>query len=212
MIHSYLHECNRLFPGVTERKKIMKTKKLIFAALFAALTCVATMVIKVPTPTMGYIHPGDAVVLLSAFLLGPLYGGLAAGIGSMFADLFGGYFSYAPATFVIKALTAVIASVVCNALAKRVASEESKGRQVVNTIIGGVCGEAFMVIGYFVYEIFLMALATGDGLSGTALAAGVASSASGIPFNIVQGVFGVVLAAILFPLLQKPLHSFLANE
>ena len=190
----------------------MKTKKLIFAALFAALTCVATMVIKVPTPTMGYIHPGDAVVLLSAFLLGPLYGGLAAGIGSMFADLFGGYFSYAPATFVIKALTAVIASVVCNALAKRVASEESKGRQVVNTIIGGVCGEAFMVIGYFVYEIFLMALATGDGLSGTALAAGVASSASGIPFNIVQGVFGVVLAAILFPLLQNPLRSFLANE
>ena len=69
-----------------------------------------------------------------------------------------------------------------------------------------------MVIGYFVYEIFLMALATGDGLSGTALAAGVASSASGIPFNIVQGVFGVVLAAILFPLLQNPLHSFLANE
>ena len=34
----------------------MKTKKLIFAALFAALTCVATMIIKVPTPTMGYIH------------------------------------------------------------------------------------------------------------------------------------------------------------
>ena len=26
----------------------MKTKKLIFAALFAALTCVATMIIKVP--------------------------------------------------------------------------------------------------------------------------------------------------------------------
>ena len=97
----------------------MKTKKLIFAALFAALTCVATMIIKVPTPTMGYIHPGDSIVLLSGFLLGPVYGGLAAGIGSMFSDLFGGYFSYAPATFVIKTLTAVFASLIFRAFTKK---------------------------------------------------------------------------------------------
>ena len=38
----------------------MKTKKLVMAALFAALTYVATSVIKIPTPgTGGYIHPGD---------------------------------------------------------------------------------------------------------------------------------------------------------
>ena len=153
----------------------MKTKKLIFAALFAALTCVATMIIKVPTPTMGYIHPGDSIVLLSGFLLGPLYGGLAAGIGSMFSDLFGGYFSYAPATF---------------------------------TAISGVVGEAFMVFGYFVFEIFLMALAAGDGFSSTSLAAGLASSASGVPFNIVQGLFGVILSTILYPLLKKPLAQY----
>ena len=96
MILSYSHK-SKTFDKIRERRgKNMKTKKLIFAALFAALTCVATMIIKVPTPTMGYIHPGDSIVLLSGFLLGPLYGGLAAGIGSMFSDLFGGYFSYAP--------------------------------------------------------------------------------------------------------------------
>ena len=66
----------------------MKTKKIIITALFAALTCVATMIVKIPTPTMGYIHPGDAIVLLSGFILGPVYGGLAAGIGSAFSDLF----------------------------------------------------------------------------------------------------------------------------
>ena len=90
MILSYSHK-SKTFDKIRERRgKNMKTKKLIFAALFAALTCVATMIIKVPTPTMGYIHPGDSIVLLSGFLLGPLYGGLAAGIGSMFSDLFGG--------------------------------------------------------------------------------------------------------------------------
>ena len=86
------------------------TKKLIFTALLSALTFVATFVIKLPTPTMGYIHPGDAVVLICGTLLGPVYGGFAAGFGSMLADLVGGYFTYAPATFVIKALTAVIAA------------------------------------------------------------------------------------------------------
>ena len=180
----------------------MKTKKLIFAALFAALTCVATMIIKVPTPTMGYIHPGDSIVLLSGFLLGPLYGGLAAGIGSMFSDLFGGYFSYAPATFVIKMLTAVFASLVYRAFTKKL-SEVSGGKQAAFTAISGVVGEAFIV-----FEIFLMALAAGDGFSSTSLAAGLASSASGVPFNIVQGLFGVILSTILYPLLKKPLAQY----
>ena len=50
-------------------------KKLILAALFAALSCVATMSIRIPTPgTSGYIHPGDAIVILSGIILGPVWG------------------------------------------------------------------------------------------------------------------------------------------
>lgn len=52
-----------------------KTKSMVFAALFAALACVATMSLHIPTPgTGGYIHPGDAIVVLSGILLGPIYG------------------------------------------------------------------------------------------------------------------------------------------
>lgn len=80
-------------------------KKIVTAALLAAMTCIATMIIKVPTPTMGYIHLGDGFVLLCGVILGPVTGGLAAGIGSMFSDIFSGYVSWAPATFIIKALT-----------------------------------------------------------------------------------------------------------
>ena len=41
-------------------------KKIVMTALFAALACVATMSIRIPTPgTGGYIHPGDAIVILS---------------------------------------------------------------------------------------------------------------------------------------------------
>lgn len=178
----------------------MKTKKIIFTALFAALTCVATMIIKLPTPTMGYIHPGDAIVLLSGLLLGPWYGGFAAGLGSMFADLFSGYLSYAPATFIIKFLTAVIAWALAKSLRKALA-------KIPSVIIAGTVGEAFMVIGYFLFEIFLLAFASGAGLSASSLTAGIASSASGIPFNIVQGIFGVIIATILYPILERIFKS-----
>ena len=57
-------------------------KKLVTAALFAALACAATMAVRIPTPgTGGYIHPGDAVVILCGVILGPGWGFLAAGIG-----------------------------------------------------------------------------------------------------------------------------------
>ena len=70
----------------------LNQKKLVTAALFTAFTCVATMSIRIPTPgTGGYIHPGDALVILSGVILGPGWGFLAAAVGSAMADLLGGY-------------------------------------------------------------------------------------------------------------------------
>ena len=84
----------------------LSTKKLVMCALFAALACVATMSIRIPTPaTGGYIHPGDAVVILCGIFMGPAEAFLAAGIGSCMADLLGGYFIYVPITFIIKAVS-----------------------------------------------------------------------------------------------------------
>ena len=52
-----------------------QTKKLVYTALFTALCCVGTMVIQIPTPaTHGYIHLGDAFVILSGVILGKKYG------------------------------------------------------------------------------------------------------------------------------------------
>ena len=88
----------------------VKTGNLVRTAMFAALTCIATFIIKIPTPgTGGYIHPGDALVILSGIFLGPLYGAAAAGIGSAMADILGGYFFYAPVTMLIKGITAFCA-------------------------------------------------------------------------------------------------------
>ena len=108
-------------------------KKIVLAALFAAFACVATMSIRIPTPgTGGYIHPGDAVVILSGIILGPHWGLLAAGIGSALADLLGGYFIYVPITFVIKGVVAFAAGLIYQKIGK---TAKSRGAAVV---LGGI--------------------------------------------------------------------------
>ena len=75
-----------------------KLRNLVYTAMLMALCCVATLVIKIPTVTGGYLNAGDIVVVLAALLAGPLYGGVAAGFGSGLADVISGYMSYAPGT------------------------------------------------------------------------------------------------------------------
>ena len=185
-------------------------KRLVTAALLAAMTCIATMIIKLPTPTLGYIHLGDGLVLLCGILLGPVSGALAAGIGSMFADIFSGYVSYAPATLLIKALTALIASVLFRLFSRMIRGAAGRYAAV---ILGGLIGEAFMVLGYFVYETALAALGSGA-LTSATLAAGIASSAAGVPFNIAQGVVGILVSLLLLPVFSKipEIRSWIVRE
>lgn len=83
----------------------MKVKNIIYAGMMIALVFVATFVIKIPIPfTQGYIHAGDAMIFLASIMFGPLIGGLAGGIGSAMADLFGGYAIWAFPTLIIKFL------------------------------------------------------------------------------------------------------------
>ena len=155
-------------------------KKLILAALFAALSCVATMSIRIPTPgTSGYIHPGDAIVILSGVILGPVWGFLAGGIGSALSDLIGGYFIYVPITFVIKGLVALAAGLLYQKVGKN-----QKSRYIA-VILGGVADIILVAGGYFVCEFFIYG----------------AGAAASITANIIQGVGGLVISCILYPIL-----------
>lgn len=180
-------------------KRLKDTKFLVTAALLAALTCVATMAIKLPTPTFGYIHLGDGLVLLCGFILGPFYGALAAGIGSMFADLLSGYAIWAPGTFIIKSLTAFIASLLYRLLKRSLSGKTGNYGRIV---AGGLIGEAFMVFGYFLYNIFVISITNGA-FDGVSVAAAITESAAEIPFNMVQGIAGIFIAVLLLPILSK---------
>lgn len=187
------------------------TKKWVVAALMAALTCICTMIIKIPTPTGGYIHPGDGMVLLCGIILGPGMGALAAGIGSMMSDLLSGYMVWVPATFIIKVLTALAAALLFRGTAKLLSGKKVSG--IIRLVLGGILGEAIMVIGYFLFEIGLNAMSNG-GFTAAAIAGGIAYSAAGIPANILQGVTGIVIACALLPILSKvpEIRAWIAND
>lgn len=158
-------------------------KKIILGALFAALTCVATMSIRIPTPgTSGYIHPGDALVILTGIFMGPYWGFLAAGIGSAMADLLGGYFVYVPITFVIKGLVAVAAG-----LAYKLLGRSAKTRMAA-VALGGIADILIVALGYFLCEAFLLFY-------------GAAAAAASVPANIIQGISGLIISLVLYPVL-----------
>ena len=161
-----------------------KTLKLIMASLMAALTCIATMVISIPTPTNGYIHLGDGLVLLSGIILGPFYGGMAAGIGSMLSDILLGYTYYALPTFIIKALAAIVGGFIYQQIAK----SKSIKSYLLPLVGAGITGGILVTCGYFLVEA-------------TVFGYGIAA-ASGIPANLLQNVFGIAVSALLMPSLS----------
>ena len=158
-----------------------KTKRIIISALMTSLVCVATMLIKIPSPMKGYVNVGDCIVLLCGWMLSPVYAFVSAGLGSALADVLSGYLVYAPATFVIKGVMALVAFAFCKMLA-------NKSGKLVSQIIGGLVAEILMVALYYLFEGLLY---------------GFGASLVNIPANAIQGVVGLVLGTVLIKILDK---------
>lgn len=173
------------------------SKRIAFSALFAALCCVGTLVLQIPAPQGGFFNVGDVFVLLAGWFLGPLYGTVAAAVGSALADIVGGFPLYAPATFLIKGVVAFVSYMVW-AFFKKVIRRETW--DATRRTIAAVLAECCMAIGYAVYDWLI---------------AGPGAAIANLPFNVLQGgvcaVGGVLLCFLLtrsesvkklFPLLQ----------
>lgn len=157
----------------------MKHEKLVrltLAAVMTALVFVATYLIHIPMPaTGGYVNMGDCMVLLSGFLLGPLWGFAAGGLGSMLTDLILGYGSFAPGTFVIKGLMALCAALILKAL---------RNKTKLAALLGGIAAELIMVFGYFAYEALLLGFGMG--------------AAGSIPGNALQALVGLAAGILVY--------------
>ena len=140
-------------------------RKLTYTALFAVLNYIAFAYGKINIPTVagGYtaIHIANAVVVVSSFVLGPVYGGLAGAIGLSISDLLDPrYVASAPKTFLMKFMIGFIAGTVADRL--QLVNKTSQKEIIKVTAISAACGLGFNVIfdpiiGYF-YKRYLLGL------------------------------------------------------
>ena len=164
--------------------KLSISKRLTYTALFAALCTVSTLVISVPRPN-GYFNTGDVFVLLSGWLLGPLYGAIAAGVGCALADTISGFAIYALPTLLIKAVTAAMAWFMATLI------KNKSGRapfEVFRRTLAALLGELCMVLGYFLFECVLY---------------GVAGGVATLLGNAMQGLCCGVCAIVIYTVLSQ---------
>lgn len=142
-----------------------KTKKLVYSALFAVINYIAFTYGKITIPlaagTSTAIHIANAVVVLSSWFLGPIYGGLAGAIGLSIADIIDPrYITSAPKTFILKFLIAFISGTVANKLKLK---EKTDRKEIIKiTSLSAGLGLGFNVIfdpiiGYF-YRQYLLGI------------------------------------------------------
>lgn len=158
----------------TDKKTTKKISRgyipaIALSGVAAALVFVATLISFPAGP--GNLNMGDGVILLCAYILGPVVF-FPAAIGSALCDLALGYTVYIPATFFIKGLLGLFAALIMRGDAVSIPRKA----------IAFVVAEIIMVGGYFSYEILIY---------------GVNTAVADVPMNLIQGAVAIGVAFIL---------------
>ncbi len=166
--------------------KTMTVRQLVLLALFTALVAGATA-LQIPNGFGGNMNAGDILVITSAACLG-YYAVIPAALGSALIDLLSPYSLYAPATLIIKGLMALVFVFILrkfnvhNIRNMENMKENEKKHSFLAIIVSATIAEIIMVAGYFAYEAFII---------------GWQPAVLGVPFNLIQGAFGVVGGSLL---------------
>ena len=157
-----------------------KVKQICVTGLMAALICVATAFIKIPTGiNSGYLHFGDSMIYLAGCLLGP-WASLAAAIGGALADVISGAPQWAPATAIIKAINAVPFILVARNTNHKIVTKWT----VIMTVVSGL----WTIGGYLVAEGFMYSFPT---------------AITSVPFSCVQAVGSAIVFTVVGTILDK---------
>lgn len=155
-------------------------KNLARAAVLAAIIFCLTYFIKIPFPG-GYVHPGDAGILLAGLWLPLPWAAGVAAVGAGLADLAGGYAVYAPITFLTKAAMALAAGVVMK-----------KKHTLATFCLAGVAAGIVNVAGYLIGDWIL----SGNALTALAYA----------PANALQSLASLAIFVVAAKLLDKKIR------
>lgn len=169
--------------------------------IMAAAVYVASALLQIPIPTAidnTRLHMGNVMCLLAGMLLGPVQGGLAAGIGSMFFDLTNpAYIASAPFTFAFKFVMAWI----CGKIAS---GNPAHLRQ--RYVLGGMAGAFSYVVLYlsksFVEHRFVLGLPA-EAVMLTITQKGVVSGVNAVVACLVAVPLGLALHPVMVKMIKE---------
>ena len=175
----------------------MKSKnsiyKIVTVGLLGALVFVSNYLsfpIPVPVGDISRIHLGNAFCLLAGFVMGPIGGGLASGIGAMLYDLTNpAYIASAPFTFVFKFLLAAVCGLIAH-----------KGK-ITGNIVAGICGSLTYIVLYLAKSYITTVLA------GSAPEAAAIALATKAASSTVNAILAIIISVPLSALIRKALKS-----
>lgn len=172
--------------------------RIAAVGVFAALVFVSNL-ISIPIPVaigdVSRIHLGNIFCLLSGFVLGPMGGGLAAGIGSALYDVTNpAYIASAPFTFVFKFLLAAVCGWVACAKGSDGASHK---RNICAAAAGSV---TYMAL--YLGKAFFQGLLLGSEMGAVLTSVATKAATSGIN-AVIAVVVSVPLCAVVRAALKK---------
>ncbi len=177
--------------------KKISTKRIVLAALMAALTVVGSgLRITIPVDIGGNtaFHLGNIMCALSGLLLGPGLGGLAAGLGSAIFDMTNPlYVSEAWLTFLMKGAYGLMAGLV--------AWTGKKHWGYIKAVIASFSGA-------LAYGLLYLAKTYGTAVlvQGVAHEAALVATAAKLPATIFNAAVAVIFAPILGVAIRKALE------
>ena len=176
------------------QKKSVNAYVLTFVGVMAAMVYVVTLF---RFPLLGSkVHFANAICLLAGMLLGPWWGGAAAGLGSALYDaLAGGYdIINVLITFVSKFAMAFV----CGQLMKQRAKEENLLQVIVASVAGSLTYVALYMLKTFIYQRFVYGYPMD--------AVGATMVAKLIP-SLINAAVAVVAAPVFYHALRPALRS-----
>lgn len=188
---------------MSERKND-NLQKIIQAGLMAALCYVGYAVFPAISASGTKIHIGNAFVVMAAYLLGGVYGGLSGAVGLSIADILGGYAASAPRTFITKLVIGLITGFVAHKIAG-LSKDHTQGYLLKWSAIAAVCGLGFNCIfePSLKYVWYTLLFPNPDKAASAIKALLAVTTYTTIINAVINSVIAVVLYMALRPALKK---------
>lgn len=180
------------------KKSVLTTRKIVFIAMMAALTAAGsalriTMPLSIADTTS--FHLGNIMCALSGILLGPWFGGLAAGLGSAIYDMFNPLFiQEAWLTFLMKGVYGLCAGFIARA------GKQEPG--YVKSVLASFAGAVSYALLYLIKSYFKAIWVQGVPANAAWIVV-----LDKLPATVFNGVVAVIFAPILAVAINKALKK-----